>query len=249
MIKNYLSFILILFSLITRAQSLAEILSISLEKPSGTARFESMGGAFGSLGGDLSSININPAGGAVFIDNEFVHQGFAALVSPLENLDLETFIQSDLENKKRSVFIILDGIEDDRNIGSIIRSSSALGADGIIINKREFRNKSFHMHKTASGAMEYIPIFAVSNVVNAIDILKKNNFWIYAMDGKANNSIFKEKFSTKVSFVFGSESNGMRKIVLNHSDNILFIPMKNKIDSLNVSNAVAATLAIYNSIK
>jgi 23S rRNA (guanosine2251-2'-O)-methyltransferase len=185
----------------------------------------------------------------LFIDNEFVHQGFAALVSPLENLDLETFIQSDLENKKRSVFIILDGIEDDRNIGSIIRSSSALGADGIIINKREFRNKSFHMHKTASGAMEYIPIFAVSNVVNAIDILKKNNFWIYAMDGKANNSIFKEKFSTKVSFVFGSESDGMRKIVLNHSDNILFIPMKNKIDSLNVSNAVAATLAIYNSIK
>jgi 23S rRNA (guanosine2251-2'-O)-methyltransferase len=185
----------------------------------------------------------------LFIDNEFVHQGFAALVSPLENLDLETFIQSDLENKKRSVFIILDGIEDDRNIGSIIRSSSALGADGIIINKREFRNKSFHMHKTASGAMEYIPIFAVSNVVNAIDILKKNNFWIYAMDGKANNSIFKEKFSMKVSFVFGSESDGMRKIVLNHSDNILFIPMKNKIDSLNVSNAVAATLAIYNSIK
>jgi 23S rRNA (guanosine2251-2'-O)-methyltransferase len=185
----------------------------------------------------------------LFIDKEFVHQGFAALVSPLENLDLETFIQSDLENKKRSVFIILDGIEDDRNIGSIIRSSSALGADGIIINKREFRNKSFHMHKTASGAMEYIPIFAVSNVVNAIDILKKNNFWIYAMDGKANNSIFKEKFSTKVSFVFGSESDGMRKIVLNHSDNILFIPMKNKIDSLNVSNAVAATLAIYNSIK
>jgi 23S rRNA (guanosine2251-2'-O)-methyltransferase len=102
----------------------------------------------------------------LFIDKEFVHQGFAALVSPLENLDLETFIQSDLENKKRSVFIILDGIEDDRNIGSIIRSSSALGADGIIINKREFRNKSFHMHKTASGAMEYIPIFAVSNVVN-----------------------------------------------------------------------------------
>ena len=185
----------------------------------------------------------------LFIDKEFVHQGFAALVSPLENLDLETFIQSDLENKKRSVFIILDGIEDDRNIGSIIRSSSALGADGIIINKREFRNKSFHMHKTASGAMEYIPIFAVSNVVNAIDILKKNNFWIYAMDGKANNSIFKEKFSMKVSFVFGSESDGMRKIVLNHSDNILFIPMKNKIDSLNVSNAVAATLAIYNSIK
>ena len=185
----------------------------------------------------------------LFIDKEFVHQGFAALVSPLENLDLETFIQSDLENKKRSVFIILDGIEDDRNIGSIIRSSSALGADGIIINKREFRNKSFHMHKTASGAMEYIPIFAVSNVVNAIDILKKNNFWIYAMDGKANNSIFKEKFSMKVSFVFGSESDGMRKIVLNYSDNILFIPMKNKIDSLNVSNAVAATLAIYNSIK
>jgi 23S rRNA (guanosine2251-2'-O)-methyltransferase len=182
----------------------------------------------------------------LFIDKEFVHQGFAALVSPLENLDLETFIQSDLENKKRSVFIILDGIEDDRNIGSIIRSSSALGADGIIINKREFRNKSFHMHKTASGAMEYIPIFAVSNVVNAIDILKKNNFWIYAMDGKANNSIFKEKFSTKVSFVFGSESDGMRKIVLNHSDNILFIPMKNKIDSLNVSNAVAAILVIDN---
>jgi|TARA_B110000503_G_scaffold112421_1_gene168485 hypothetical protein len=85
MIKNYLSFILILFSLITRAQSLAEILSISLEKPSGTARFESMGGAFGSLGGDLSSININPAGGAVFIDNEF---GFTISVGNTKNNSL-----------------------------------------------------------------------------------------------------------------------------------------------------------------
>ena len=85
MIKNYLSFILILLSLITRAQSLAEILSISLEKPSGTARFESMGGAFGSLGGDLSSININPAGGAVFIDNEF---GFTISVGNTKNNSL-----------------------------------------------------------------------------------------------------------------------------------------------------------------
>lgn len=83
--KNYLSFILILFSLITKAQTLGEILNISLDKPSGTARFESMGGAFGSLGGDLSSININPAGGAVFIDNEF---GFTVSVKNTKNKTL-----------------------------------------------------------------------------------------------------------------------------------------------------------------
>tara|TARA_B110000503_G_C7062701_1_gene377371 strand:- start:407 stop:1144 length:738 start_codon:yes stop_codon:yes gene_type:complete len=185
----------------------------------------------------------------LFIDKDFVHQGFAALVYPLINLEFETFLRLELSDKKKSLFIILDGIEDDRNVGSIIRSASALGADGIIINKREFRNKSIHMHKTASGALEYISIFAVSNVVNAIESLKKYGSWIYAMDSNTNNSIFNEKFPSKVAFVFGSESDGMRKIVLNNSDNIISIPMKNKVGSLNVSNAVAATLAIHNSAK
>ena len=104
----------------------------------------------------------------LFTDKEFVHQGFAVLTNLLVNKNLETYIQSEISVKKNSIFIILDGIEDDRNIGSIIRSSSAFGVDGIIMNKREYRNKSIYLHKTASGATEYISIFSVSNVVNAL---------------------------------------------------------------------------------
>ena len=181
----------------------------------------------------------------LFTDREFVHQGFAALTSSLINKNLEIYIQSKISVNRNSIFVILDGIEDDRNIGSIIRSSSAFGVDGIIMNKREYRNKSIYLHKTASGATEHISIFAVSNVVNALEILKKNNFWIYAMDGKAKNSIYAEKFTANTVFVFGSESKGMRNILLNKSDRTLAIPMQNKMDSLNVANAVTATLAIY----
>jgi len=181
----------------------------------------------------------------LFADKEFVHQGFAALIHSLVNKNLEIYLQSKKSINKNSVFIILDGIEDDRNIGSIIRSSSAFGVDGIIMNKREYRNKSIYLHKTASGAIEHISVFAISNVVNALEILKKNNFWIYAMDGKAKNSIYKEKFNANTAFVFGSEFKGMRNILLKKSDKTLAIPMQNKMDSLNVANAVTAALAIH----
>ena len=181
----------------------------------------------------------------LFSDKQFVHQGFAALVHSLMNKNLEAYLQSQKSKNKNFVFIILDGIEDDRNIGSIIRSSSAFGVDGIIVNKREYRHKSIYLHKTASGAVEHISVFAISNVVNALETLKKNNFWIYAMDGKSKNSIYEEKFTANTAFVFGSEYKGMRNILLKKSDKTLAIPMQNKIDSLNVANAVTAALAIY----
>jgi len=185
----------------------------------------------------------------LFKDKEFTHQGFAALIHPLPTLEFDKFVSNFLSKKTDSILIILDGIEDDRNIGSIIRSSSALGADAILINKREFRNQSIYLHKAASGSTEHIPIFPLPNVLHAIQILKKNKFWIYALDGQGNDSIFNEQFDNKSALIFGSENSGTRKIVLNNSDKILFIPMKKEVDSLNVSNAVAASLSIYNSQK
>ena len=94
MIKRSFALIFLFISQIFNAQNLSEVLSLSMDKPSGTARFESMGGAFGSLGGDLSSININPAGGAVFIDNEY---GFTISGSNTKNNTL--FFNNDEENK------------------------------------------------------------------------------------------------------------------------------------------------------
>ena len=175
---------------------------------------------------------------------EFNHQGFAAEIEVLKYPDLNTFLETN--NKTNLLFLIIDNIFDDRNLGSIIRSALAFDVDGIILNQRSFRPKSLHLYKNASGAMEHIPIFAVSNIVIAINILKKQKFWVYALDQESSSSVFDEDFSERSAFVLGSEDSGIKKNILDNSDKILNIPINSKIESLNVSNAAAATLAIYN---
>tara|TARA_B110000503_G_C7005212_1_gene353284 strand:+ start:88 stop:819 length:732 start_codon:yes stop_codon:yes gene_type:complete len=180
----------------------------------------------------------------LFKDKSFSHQGFAAEIHALNYQELDDFLKDSITNKQERIFVILDNVQDDRNIGSIIRSSYALGACGLIVNKREFRKASMNMHKAASGAIEYLPVFQVSNILNSIHLLKKNSYWIYSMDSNSKDSIFLEKFGNNLAFIFGSEFEGIKNIVLKNSDKKLKIPMKSNIGSLNISNAVAATLAI-----
>jgi 23S rRNA (guanosine2251-2'-O)-methyltransferase len=175
---------------------------------------------------------------------EFNHQGFAAEIEVLKYPDLNTFLETN--NKTNLLFLIIDRIFDDRNLGSIIRSAVAFYVDGIILNQRSFRPTSPHLYKNASGAMEHIPIFAVSNIVNAINILKKQKFWVYGLDQESSSSIIDEVFLERSAFILGSEDSGIKKKILDNSDKILNIPINPKIESLNVSNAAAATLTIYN---
>ena len=178
---------------------------------------------------------------------DFNHQGFAAEIEEIHYLDLETFVANNKE--QNLLFVIIDNIFDDRNLGSIIRTSLAFYVDAIIINQRSFRSNSFNLYKNASGAMEYMPILQVSNIANAIKILKQHEFWIYSLDQKSDNSFYQEVFSHRTAFVFGSEDSGIKPNILNKSDKILNIPINKNIESLNVSNSVSASLAIYNFLQ
>ena len=172
-----------------------------------------------------------------------IHQGWAIEILPIPPIDLNTKLN---QLSSKSLFLILDGINDARNIGSIIRSSAALGCDAIIIDKKNYNPKSNMMFRTASGMTEVIDIIPVTNINNAIEILKKNNFWIYGMDANASTDIRSINFEPKIAFVFGSETNGIKKLVQKNCDKILKIKIKDETESLNISNAVSIALALAN---
>ena len=136
----------------------------------------------------------------------------------------------------------MDGLTDQGNIGSIIRTAYAFNADGIIIEKKYFNQKNQHCIKSSSGAIEHLKIIPVTNINNEIKYLKNHNFWIYSLDQYSNNIFYKEKFASKRAFVFGSEGKGIKNMTKSLCDISLKININSKSESLNVSSAVSACL-------
>jgi 23S rRNA (guanosine2251-2'-O)-methyltransferase len=141
--------------------------------------------------------------------------------------------------------VVLDDITDQRNIGSIIRSCSAFNIDAVILLEKNYNPKSKMMYKSASGAMELLNVIPVSNITNALELLKKNNYWIYGLDGYAKESIEEQKWTTHNAFVFGSEGEGLRRLVKENCDHLIKIQINKEMESLNVSNAVSVTLGLF----
>lgn len=179
----------------------------------------------------------------IFMDKDLAHQGIAALIKPLKKHSLE----EEIKNNNLKNLIALDGITDTRNVGSIIRNAVAFNIDGIIVNKKEINQDSQAMYKAASGAMENIKIFPVSNITNYIKLLKKNDFWVIGFDSNAKRNFEKFKWFKKNLLIFGSENKGIGKNLLSNCDEVLKINISNKIDSLNVSCATSAVLCNLNS--
>jgi len=176
----------------------------------------------------------------IFKDKNFVHQGIGAEVEPLKSED----IKNDISNLKN--LIVLDNITDPRNLGSILRTALAFGLDGVIVQKKNFKSSSPMMNKSASGAIEKLKIYQVSNIGNIIRLLKKNSFWIYGMSSNTDKLFSQLKtFDEKNVFIFGSEGKGISLNNQTLCDDIFKIKISEKIDSLNVSNAVSATLALF----
>jgi len=178
----------------------------------------------------------------IFQNEDIIHQNFASEIENLPNENIKDYLRK--TSNKKSVIIVLDDITDQRNIGSIVRSCVAFSVDGIVLLDKNFNTTSKIMFKSASGALEHIKIFAVSNISNALQILKENNFWIYALDQNSKDEITDNIKSDKIALVFGSEESGIRRLVKENCDFQIRIPIKN-IESLNVSNAVAVTLGLY----
>ena len=170
-------------------------------------------------------------------------QGIAALISEYDYYqELNEFLEKVLR-KQKSIVIVLDQIQDPRNFGAIIRSAECFGVDGIIIQDRNSVRITETVVKSSTGAIEHVDIVQVTNIADTLDTLKRYGYFIYGAEADGTSKYYEEKYPEKICLVLGSEGKGMRKKVKEHCDKILSIPMKGKINSLNVSVANGILLA------
>ena len=163
------------------------------------------------------------------------HQGYVAEIEHIQKPILKEYIK-----KKNNVTLIcLDGVTDPRNIGSLIRSAVSFNIDGVIIKERNFPRESKLMYKAASGAVEYINIFEVSNINSTLKNLKEKNFWVYGFDGNGKENFTDIEWKGNNILLFGSEGSGMHKQTSKYADFLVKIEINEKIESLNISNSAA----------
>ena len=164
-----------------------------------------------------------------------LHQGYVAEIEHLEKPILKEF----LKEKNDITLVCLDGVTDARNIGALIRSAVSFEIDGLIIKERHFPSESKLMYKAASGSMEYLNIFEVSNINSTLKNLKDKNFWVYGFDGKGKKKFTDIEWKGNNILVFGSEGFGMHQHTSKYSDFLVKINISDKIESLNISNSAA----------
>ena len=174
------------------------------------------------------------------------HQGYVAEIEHLEKNNLKQFIKT----KQNISFACLDEVSDPRNIGSLIRSAASFNIDGIIIKERHFPSDSKLMYKSASGSMEHMKIFEVSNINTTLKYLRENNFWIYGFESNSSNKFTDVKWEGNNVLLFGSEGFGMREHTKKYTDFSVRIDINNNVESLNISNTVSVVCHhIFQSIK
>ena len=181
-------------------------------------------------------------------NEQISHQGLIAEIEHLEEISLKNFLDEN-ENKKNITFVALEEVTDPRNIGSIIRSASSFNLDGLIVKERSFPSESKLMYKAASGSLEYLNIFKVSNINTALKFLREYNFWIYGFDSSGKKNFTEVKWLGNNVLLFGSEGFGMRKHTVKYTDFLVKIDINKKIESLNISNSAAIVFHHLNFLK
>lgn len=169
------------------------------------------------------------------------HQGVVAFIAAYEYWTLEDLIEKAKTKNEPLFFILLDGIEDPHNLGSIIRSGEVFGAHGVIIPKRRAAGITEVAIKASAGAIEYLPVAQVSNLIQAMDQLKKAGVFIGCADMEGQ-TIEKTDFSGHIGLVIGNEGKGVSRLVKENCDFTVSIPMKGQINSLNASVAAGILL-------
>ena len=173
------------------------------------------------------------------------HQGYVAEIEFFEKKNLKQFIHS----KDNITLACLDEVTDPRNIGSIVRSAASFNIDGIIVKERHFPADSKLMYKSASGCMEHINIFEVSNINTSLKFLRDQNFWIYGFEASSERKFTNIKWEGNNVLLFGSEGFGMREHTKKYTDFSVKIEINKKIESLNISNSAAIVFHHINQQK
>jgi 23S rRNA (guanosine2251-2'-O)-methyltransferase len=175
------------------------------------------------------------------------HQGVIAIVPPFNYVEVEDILNEAKAKKEDPFVLILDGIEDPHNLGSIIRTAETAGVHGVIIPKRRAASVNATVSKSSAGAVEHVKIARVNNINETIKYLKEEGLWICGTDGDAEDYYYNQDLKGALAIVIGSEGFGMSKLVKENCDFLVKIPMKGKITSLNAS--VSAGIVIYEAVK
>lgn len=172
-------------------------------------------------------------------------QGVIAIVPPFDYCDVYDIITLAKQRQEDPFILILDGIEDPHNLGSIIRTAETAGVHGIIIPKRRAASVNSTVAKVSAGAVEHMKIARVNNIVETINTLKKEGIWICGTDMQGKEYYYQQDLTGSLAIVIGSEGAGMSRLVKENCDFLTKIPMQGKITSLNAS--VSAGIVIYES--
>lgn len=175
------------------------------------------------------------------------HQGVIALVPPYEYCEVEDILEEAQKRKEPPFILILDGIEDPHNLGSMIRTAETAGVHGIIIPKRRAASVNSTVNKVSAGAVQHMKIARVNNITETIRELKEEGLWICGTDMETEKYYYDEDFKGAIGIVIGSEGYGMSRLVKENCDFLVKIPMKGKITSLNA--AVSAGIVLYEVVK
>jgi 23S rRNA (guanosine2251-2'-O)-methyltransferase len=178
------------------------------------------------------------------------NEGIVAYIEEALNfVDLDEFIESTY-TKEKCIAVLLDNVQDPRNLGAILRSADAFGVDIVIIPELGGSRVTEAAIKTSTGAASHVPICYVGNLGQAVEKLKKANFWTYGADMDGKRDYMQESYSDKTAIIVGSEGFGMRKKIKEKCDFIVNIPMSGHVNSLNVSVAASIILsAVHIKIK
>jgi 23S rRNA (guanosine2251-2'-O)-methyltransferase len=174
------------------------------------------------------------------------HQGIVGLCQNFVYADLDDLIKNRSKYSNFDLLLILDSIMDPQNLGSIIRTSYCLGANGVVIPADRAASVTSSVIKASAGSAQQIPIAQVTNLAQTIDYLQKNNFWVFGADAHDGSNIKELDFNCNVAIILGGEAKGIRPLIKKKCDFLLSIPLAGDFDSLNV--AVAAGIIQYEII-
>lgn len=189
------------------------------------------------LARDLSvTLHFEPREALDRASNGATHQGVVAFGAAHRYAELDQVLPS------AQLLVVLDGVEDPHNLGAIIRTAQAAGANAVIVPDRRAAGLTETVAKAAAGALEHLPVVRVGNINQTLEDLKKRNFWIYGLDERGGQLYSELEYSQPTVFVMGGEGHGLHELVKKHCDVLVRIPMAGAIGSLNVSVATGVVL-------
>src|SRR5262252_36660 len=173
------------------------------------------------------------------------HQGVVAVTSAKQYTELDDVIAA--KRGMHSLLVLLDGIEDPHNLGAILRTADAAGADGVVIPERRAAAVTGVVTKTSAGASEHLPIARVTNIARSVEDLKEKNIWVVGLDERGTQTYDALDYNMDCAVVLGAEGKGVHDLVRKKCDFLVSIPMLGKVSSLNVS--VAAGVVLYEIVR